>query len=76
MDKPAREVHYDRKVWVNIKSETTRKKECLCLNCGDIEHCLKAKLFFRLCKRFGTAFMMTRCPDWFEMTEDQKSSLN
>jgi hypothetical protein len=66
---PERQDHYGRAVWVNPTTESLREQECLCFNCdrmkpGQDDHCLIATAFYGICRLTGTAFAMTRCPDF------------
>lgn len=66
---PRQEEHYGRTVWVNPLTEALREKECLCFNCdkmkpGQVDHCSIATAFYGVCRLTGTAFAMTRCPEF------------
>ena len=70
---PVQQEHYGRKVWVNVRTETLRPTECLCFNCGkmkpgDPDHCPIATAFYGVCRLTGTAFAMTRCPEFIPKT--------
>lgn len=66
---PVQEKHYGWIVWVNPTTESLRREECLCLNCGNFkpgqdDHCRIAKALYRVCVAANIAFAVTRCPDW------------
>jgi hypothetical protein len=65
-EQPKQEEHYGARVWVNPTIESLRRKECLCLNCGKIGGCAKAKALYQICKDGDLALAVTRCPDWEE----------
>lgn len=70
MQKPAvQERHFGRLVWVNPTTEAMREAECLCFNCdkckpGEPGHCPIATRGYEFCVANGTAFTMTRCPEF------------
>lgn len=59
---PKREEHYGKMVWVNPTTESFRREECLCLNCGKMGSCPVAHTLYGMCVREDVAFTMTRCP--------------
>ena len=70
---PQREQHHGHRVWVNSTTESMRKKECLCLNCGKFkpdqpDHCPIAQSFYKLCVAGKNAITMTRCKPWESKT--------
>ena len=56
---------YDHKVFCNRPMDELRKEQCLCLNCEKLP-CIVSEQFFKLCKEYHMATMITRCPDWEE----------
>lgn len=67
--KPVQEEHYGATVWVNPTTESLRREECLCLNCGKLkpgkkDNCDKAQRFFRICRIANIALAVTRCATW------------
>lgn len=46
----------------HTEMDNLRKTQCLCLNCGDIKSCSAAAMGLALCKTYGIAFAVTRCP--------------
>ena len=62
-------VRYGVEVWENAYMDALRKKECLCLNCGNMkpgssDHCPAAKKLYELCREENLAMAITRCPAW------------
>jgi len=61
---------YGQMVWENEKFEDQRDGNCLCHQCGRINiktgegHCEAAQAFYKTCKEYGCAFILTRCRDW------------
>lgn len=52
---------YDTAGIQNDETDVLRKEFCLCLNCKNMVICPAAKAGFELCKKYGLAFMVTRC---------------
>lgn len=68
-EQPKQETHYGHEVWVNPTTESVRKAECLCLNCGNLKpgqpgNCLIAQALFQTCVKANIALTVTRCPVW------------
>lgn len=68
-EKPKKETHYGKKVWVNPTTEALRKSECLCLNCGNMKpnqpaNCSIAESLFKISVNTNIAIAITRCPTW------------
>lgn len=68
---PKKETHYGQKVWVNPTTESIRKGECLCLNCGNLKpgrpndyNCRIAQSLYDTCVLENIAMAITRCPHW------------
>lgn len=66
---PKQEEHYRAKVWVNPTTESMRRAECLCLNCGNMkpgepDHCVIAGELYQIAKSRNVAMTITRCPAW------------
>lgn len=66
---PRKETHYGQEVWVNPTTESIRKEECLCLNCGNLkpgqpDNCPIAQSFYEICVKKNVAMAITRCPIW------------
>jgi hypothetical protein len=66
---PRKEMHYGQEVWVNPTTESIRKEECLCLNCGNLkpgqpDNCHIAQAFYQVCVQDNVALAVTRCPLW------------
>ena len=64
--KPVQEVHYKELVWVNPTTESLRKEECLCLNCGGMPDCGHAKALYKICVSGELALAVTRCKGFAE----------
>jgi hypothetical protein len=56
-----KEEHHGEQVWVNPDVEKLRKKECLCLNCRDMNVCNYAQVFYKACVEGNIAMIITRC---------------
>lgn len=68
-EKPIKEVHFGREVFVNPTVESIRENECLCTNCGNFkpnqpDNCPLAQAFYQICVKGGNAFAMARCEIW------------
>lgn len=66
---PVQEEHYGKLVWVNPTTESVRREECLCLNCGNMkpgspDHCRVAQALYQICVNDNVALTITRCPIW------------
>ena len=66
---PKKETHYGKEVYVNPTTESMRKEECLCLNCGCLkpgqpDNCPIAQSFYEICVEKNIALIVTRCPLW------------
>lgn len=66
---PKKEIYYGQKVWVNPTTESIRKEECLCLNCGSLkpgqsDNCPIAQSLYEVCVDRNVAIAITRCPVW------------
>ena len=68
-----KETHYGDVVSVNTKTESTRKENCLCLNCTLMYDCVYAKQLFGICKSGNIALMVTRCRDFLECNKCQNT---
>jgi len=68
-ERPKKETHFGKEVWVNPTTESLRKQECLCLNCerlkpGKPDNCPVAQAFYEICVKENIALMVTRCLLW------------
>ncbi|MBI2047525.1 MAG: hypothetical protein HYT27_00130 [Parcubacteria group bacterium] len=68
------EIRHNVPLWENTFMDTLRRKHCLCLNCaklkpGQPDNCPIAQAGFELCKKYNTAYAMTRCPEWVEKSK-------
>jgi hypothetical protein len=68
-EQPKQETHYGHEVWVNPTTESLRRSECLCLNCGNLkpgqpDNCHIAQTFYQVCVQNNVALAVTRCPLW------------
>ncbi len=68
-EQPRKETHYGKEVCVNPTTESLRKAECLCLNCGNMkpaqmDNCPIAQSFYEICAKENVALAVTRCPVW------------
>jgi hypothetical protein len=66
---PKKEAHFGNEVWVNPTTESLRRQECLCLNCGRLkpgqpDNCAIAEAFYKICVNANIAIMITRCRMW------------
>ena len=72
MEKPIRVHKYGHDCWETQAMDTLRKEHCMCLFCERLkpnqsDNCEIAQfLFDNVCKKYGNAFIMTRCPIWVE----------
>ena len=81
MEKPVKVERYGQEVWETPAMDMLRKEHCMCLNCarmkpGEKENCKIAQKFYKICKKYGNAFMLTRCNSWLPIplnikTEDK-----
>jgi hypothetical protein len=55
---------YGAEVWQHPEMDELRRKQCLCLNCQDMQGCPTAATLFELCNRRDVALAVTRCPDF------------
>ena len=63
-EQPRKETHYGQEVLVNPTTESMRKEECLCLNCGDLkpgqpDNCPIAQSFYEICKEKNGLVLVT-----------------
>ena len=71
MEKPVHVERYGMKVWETPTMDVLRKEHCMCHNCGNMNpgmanHCEAASEFFKICQKYGNAFILTRCGLWVE----------
>ena len=69
METPKRVERYGQEVWETPAMDMLRKEHCMCLNCGwckpgEKDHCKIAQKFYKICKKYGNAFILTRCISW------------
>lgn len=59
---------YGKMVWTNEMMDELRKKECLCLNCGNLkpdpDNCSIAQALYQISVKENVAMAITRCPVW------------
>lgn len=69
MEEPIKVERFGKEVWETPYMDGMRKYSCLCLHCenmkpGEPDHCPAAAAFYEICKKYGNAFVMTRCSIW------------
>ena len=53
--------------YYNVETEPLRSEQCMCLNCGLMDVCKAAKKFYKACKEYNVALMVTRCRDFAQV---------
>ena len=70
MEQPKRVERYGKEIMETPAMDTLRREHCMCLHCARMktfsyEHsCPIAKEYYEICKKYGNAFIMTRCEHW------------
>lgn len=59
------ETHFNELVWVNPKTDSMRREECLCFNCKN-NFCNTSNELFSICKTDNLALMITRCKNFVQ----------
>jgi hypothetical protein len=77
MEQPVRVERYGMMVFELPKMDLLRRSECMCLFCskmipGSPDNCPAAQTYYEACKKYGNAFIMTRCGSWAPKTEEAK----
>ena len=58
---------YGREVWQNSEMDALRSDNCMCFHCDRVRQgCPAATQYLALCRRYGNAFIMTRCAGWID----------
>lgn len=71
MEVPVKVFRYGQYVWETQAMDELRRNNCMCHHCdlmkpGEKDHCVIAAQFYEICKKYGTAFILTRCNSWKE----------